>query len=67
MLLELMKEEPAELGKHAYALVAEENKVANIKFIIHSKALFSLCKLKISLKATACKTEKVGKVKINFG
>lgn len=53
MLLELMKKEPDELGKHAFALVAEENKVANIKFIIHSKVLFSFCKLKISLKATA--------------
>lgn len=67
MLLELMKKEPAELGKHAYALEAEENTVANIKYMIHNKALFSFCKVKIRLKATACKIEKVGEVKINFG
>lgn len=62
-----MQREPAELGKHAYALEAEENTVANIKYMMHNKALFSFCNVKISLKATAGKIEKVGKVKINFG
>lgn len=61
-----MKKEPAELGKHAYTLVAEEKKVANIKYMIHNKALLSFCKLKISLKATPCKIEKVGKLRISF-
>lgn len=62
-----MKKEPAELGKHACALVAEENKVTNIKYMIHNKAPFSFCKLKISLKPTDCNIEKAGKVRINFG
>lgn len=62
-----MKKEPAELEKHACALVAKENKVANITHMIHNKALFSFCKLKISLKPTVCKIEKVGKAGSNFG
>lgn len=32
-----MKKEQAELGKHAYALVAEENNVANTKYMTHNK------------------------------
>lgn len=59
MLLKLIKKkEPPELGKHAYTLVAEENTVANTEFMILNTVVFSFCKLKISLKGTACNIKK---------
>lgn len=56
----MKKKKTAELGKHAYELVAEEKTVENTEFMIPNKALVRFCKLKISLKATACTIKKQG-------